>query len=701
MKTTGSHRRWLALAVLFALAVGSAAAVDYYIRTDGNDANPGTANTPAGAWATIGHIRFAGLNPGDVVHVEAGTYDENAQYALFAGGITIVGSTPTRPVLRRISLDINDNADNLRLENLDFNNAETHLNVIEVRQGVQNLQIVGCDLRNPLNQADPDPARSHGCLIIESVDGLLVDTCRLISTPASPTVGRMYCLGTVETFPPSNNWTIRNTTMNMNPIIASTAGGNMVLWTEVTNVTVEDCVFAWSPRENIVIATNATIFNMTNWTIRGCRFLGTSNVNNISVGTAHNLTNWLIQDNYFTGSADAGIRVYSPGAPVTLSTKLDGFVVTGNEFEDVAKGTSVLTDGVIILDNVLFAPTGGRRTEISNNTFRDTRGGSHGGWGVYVHGNGVGPVVNDNTFDHIREACILVSGSPWNGVGDRAQGLVDPAVVGNTVMGNVYAGVVVRYEVAVDGPGIVQNALIDNNNIDSANQYGISVETSNALNTTIRFNDVTQCGAGIQIAGSAAVRGNEIIGTLNAARAGIWLTPFAVDSDVSNSVVSFNLTTGCSGYGVRVQPTLGTRGQNVKVFNNTIVGNQNDGLLIGVDNLAVYNNIVALHTGAGMVFSATTVGLMGYNLSYNVFSGGQNFSGFPGPTNFPGDIVEQDPLFVDFFALDFHLQANSPAIGSAGLAVGSTLIPGGGDMGAYPSGIVSAAVRQAAWELYR
>ncbi len=697
MKNREGLGRIMTLALLALMLAGPAMAVDYYIRTDGNDGNTGTANTAGGAWLTVGRIRFATLNPGDVVHVDAGTYDENGQYLLAAAGITIIGTTPNRPVLRRIGFDISDSADNLRMENLDINNAETHVNVMVVRAGVQNLQLVGCDVRNPLNQDDPN--MSHGCLIIESVDGLLLDTCRLISAPGTPTVGRMYCLGTQADALPSSNWTIRNTTFNMNPVIPSGAGGNLVLWTQVSDVTVEDCVFTWSPRENIVFANGSIPFNFANWTVRGCQFLGTNNVNNMGMGVAHNFTNWLIENNLFTGSADAAIRFYS-GAPTSTSV-IDGLTITGNDFLDVGKGTSILTDGIIILDNVAFAPTAGRQTAIANNTFRDTRGGAHGGWGVYVHGNGVGPVVTDNTFENTREACILVSGSPWNIVGSRPDGVVDPLVVGNTVSGNTYAGVVVRYESSVDGVGVVQNALIDNNTIGSCNQYGISLETSDAQNTTIRLNDITQCGAGVQIAGPATVRGNEIFNTTNSGRAGIWLNTQAADSGVSNSLISFNLTTGCGGDGIRVQSTLAGLADNVKIFNNTVVGNQPDGIYLGVDNVAVFNNIVAFHTGSGMVFAATQVGLMGFNLSYNVFSGGVNFSGFPGSTNFAGDIVDQDPRFVDFFALDFHLQANSPAIGTAALNVGATLIPGGGDMGAYPTGIVSAAVRASAWELYR
>ncbi|MBE7559802.1 right-handed parallel beta-helix repeat-containing protein [bacterium] len=706
MITLGGFRRLLATALLFVLLVGSAGAVEYYVRTDGNDANPGTANTPAGAWATIGHLRFAGLSPGDVVNVQPGTYDENATYVFFTAGITIRGTTPTRPVLRRISLDFGDNADNVRLENLDINNAETHINVIQLRTGVSGFTMVGCDVRNPLNQNDPDGTRNHGCVTVEQANDVLFDTCRFIYNPqAAPTTGRSYNVSTHDQQTPSNNWTFRNCYFSMNPAVPSTAGGNLIFWTGVANLTVENCTFAWSPREHIGISNQsavAPVYNQANWLIRNNQFLGTSATASLGVGYPHNIINWRIEDNYFTGSADQAIYFWS--GPTIAASVVDGFVVSGNTFYNVGRGTSVFTDGAIMFDNVALVPTGGRQVLFSNNTFRDDRGGAHGGWGIFVRANGPGPIISDNHFDHWREACVLVGGSPWNLVGDRLTGLVNPVVTGNTVDGNTYGGVIVRYEFttnALGGAGFVQNALIDNNSIQGCSQYGVSVETSNAQGTIVRNNDMIQCGAGVHAAGPTTIRGNEILGTLSPLRGGVWLAPYAVDTDVSNSFVSFNLTTGCAGYGVHVDPALTTRATNVRVFNNTVVANSPNGIRIGVDNLAVYNNIVGYHTGSGIVFAATTVGIIGYNLSYNTFSGGQNFSGFPGPTTFPGDIVGQDPLFVDFFGLDFHLQPTSPAIGAAGVHTGASLIPGGGDMGAYPSGIVSAAVRQAAWELYR
>lgn len=53
----------------------SAQAATYYVRTDGNNGNTGTANTSGGAWLTIDFAAGAASN-GDTVRVQAGTYAE-------------------------------------------------------------------------------------------------------------------------------------------------------------------------------------------------------------------------------------------------------------------------------------------------------------------------------------------------------------------------------------------------------------------------------------------------------------------------------------------------------------------------------------------------------------------------------------------------------------------------------------------------
>ena len=48
----------------------------YFVRTDGSDSNSGTGPDSTDAWATIGHAATSALQPGDIVYVQAGTYNE-------------------------------------------------------------------------------------------------------------------------------------------------------------------------------------------------------------------------------------------------------------------------------------------------------------------------------------------------------------------------------------------------------------------------------------------------------------------------------------------------------------------------------------------------------------------------------------------------------------------------------------------------
>ncbi|HPQ44607.1 MAG TPA: hypothetical protein PKZ42_10310 [Syntrophales bacterium] len=63
----------LFFAVIFFAQI--AHATTYYVRTDGNNGNTGTIDSPAGAWLTIDHAAST-VTAGDTVYVHAGTYNE-------------------------------------------------------------------------------------------------------------------------------------------------------------------------------------------------------------------------------------------------------------------------------------------------------------------------------------------------------------------------------------------------------------------------------------------------------------------------------------------------------------------------------------------------------------------------------------------------------------------------------------------------
>lgn len=60
--------------ILFALCL-TAQATDYYVRSDGNDGNTGTADTAGGAWLTIQHAAST-IVAGDTVHIKDATFNE-------------------------------------------------------------------------------------------------------------------------------------------------------------------------------------------------------------------------------------------------------------------------------------------------------------------------------------------------------------------------------------------------------------------------------------------------------------------------------------------------------------------------------------------------------------------------------------------------------------------------------------------------
>lgn len=99
----------------------------YYVRTDGNDLNSGTENTPTGAWATIQKAANT-LNPGEIVEVQLGTYNEQVtitrsglsnQYITFrAQGEVIIDGQNTRAFCIKL-----DGADYIKIEGLTVRNS--------------------------------------------------------------------------------------------------------------------------------------------------------------------------------------------------------------------------------------------------------------------------------------------------------------------------------------------------------------------------------------------------------------------------------------------------------------------------------------------------------------------------------------------------------------------------------------------------
>ncbi len=86
------------LSCLLWLTTFYAHSTNYYVRIDGNDGNTGKANTPAGAFKTIGNACTKAL-PGDTILIADGTYEENAIYIY-----NKAGSKDKKLVLKAINL---------------------------------------------------------------------------------------------------------------------------------------------------------------------------------------------------------------------------------------------------------------------------------------------------------------------------------------------------------------------------------------------------------------------------------------------------------------------------------------------------------------------------------------------------------------------------------------------------------------------
>ncbi len=711
MKHKGGMRRLVVLALLL-LSLVAADATTYYIRTDGNDSNAGTANTAGGAWLTFGRIRFQTFAPGDVVEIAPGTYNEaaSAAYTLFNPGVTIRGATPSRPLLQHMAIDVDGGGDNLRLENLIIDGEGALETILTLRIGVTNFAMVGCDLLNPAN-TDVN-AQPHGNVAVESVDGLTIDSCRLIAEPGANSVGNTFNLATRASFGPSQNWLLRDTELSLNPITGNGSGGCIALFDGLSNVEIAGCTFTTAPREHIYINSNGgptPSWTLANWNIHNCGFQETRVVTSFYIAEPQNLVNWEIRNNVWRNTKDAAFWIDGRNLATVGPTIVDGLQFTGNYFENIGVGLVLDGDGALIIQQAVLAPTAGHSTAISNNTFNDTRGQTQGGWGIYVSANGPGPIIADNHFISFREAAILATGSGWDSVGDRLTGMTNAQIVGNVVEGDKYAAIVLRYEnpnVAGAGPATMSNTAVENNTANDCigfGGFGISLEPGGSVNTLVRYNDSARSGAGIYTGVPCTIYGNVIADSPVAARAGIWLATRGVRTDLTGTIVAFNVTSGCAGYGIQAateNPDAITG--NIDIYNNTVVGNQTGGILLGNSGIDCYNNIVAFQSGIGLHYSATTLGKVGYNLLYNVLSGGVDYSGFPGGTTpFAGDLTGQNPQFVSLFGGDFHLKNNSPAIGAGAVLSGGNFTPAGTDMGAFPTTHVSAGVAASAWELYR
>lgn len=313
--------------------------------------------------------------------------------------------------------------------------------------------------------------------------------------------------------------------------------------------------------------------------------------------------------------AQPGVVVNAPGSLNSNNDNLwvrDANYITIDGFESTAAGRS----GIAVQGEP--APGEVHGIVIQNNNCHN-----NGRWGVFT-GFAEGVIIRNNTTSFSgAEHGIYVSNSADN-----------PVITGNTVHDNHASGIQINADPALDGDGIISNALIDSN---------------------IIYNNGAGGAAGINLAS-------------------------VVNSQISNNLLYNNLAGGIAGWddgncpcGVSGNFIFGTH--NNKIYNNTIVQPSTArfviSLLDGSYGNAIKNNIL-IHLGTRGSINVDSTSQSGmdsdYNVVVNVFSpdDGNTFINLAAWQALGFDqhsfIAGTAALFVNAAGNNYHLSGTSPAI---------------------------------------
>lgn len=690
----------LLAAVMLVSLCGPVGAKTVYVRTDGNDSNDGLSDTPTGAKATFQAAVVASVG-GDVIQFAPGTYNEaGATRILFFGDLTFRSGNPAqKAVLSTLALRISGTVANVTFENLVFDDGFTHREVIYVENGAANLAFVGCEFKNPLLDADsPASDLRRGLIMVEGCNGLLVDGCKFSIIPSTNinVAVNMWCLGNLRDYLgagfASGNWTVRDSDFHTERHPSQTTdadGGGIIFHESIANVLIAGCtfstVFECFRMESAVTPDGPRQFTNLTFRNNGLQYTETSNA--LFLGSGNLYRDLSIRDNLFVAIEDTGVWIEGGG-----TATLDGGEIVGNDMRDIGYNGQG-TDNAIRLDDAFLNPTPGKKVSIRNNRFiRPSVGADECLW---LNAIGPGLEVVGNEISNYRTNAMLVDGSEKNpGTG----ALLDAVISDNAILNSGDTGIYLRTTLEP-----ITGIAVENNLLLNTTPYAVNVRTALTTNARIRGNTFMGNGVGVRVsAAGAIVTQNEVFTSSTVTGGGIQLaesSTVGAASSVANCIVSFNAVAANRNYGIVLASAMANSGAGARVFNNTLVSNLNNGILIGVNNAHVYNNIVALHPGIGLNLTAGTPGTIGYNLLYNQVVGGANYAGFT-TTPLPGDL-SADPRFENVGARDYHLRSNSPAIGAGAALVGGNLVADGSDLGAFPTQIVSSAVPTGAWELYR
>jgi parallel beta-helix repeat protein len=468
--------------------------------------------------------------------------------------------------------------------------------------------------------------------------------------------------------------------------------------------------------------------NMLVPTVSTCQVTTTSDgTAPVPAGSLRDCINWANSNaGQDTILFDAG--VFAPGT-INVTAALPTLTDASGAIIDGSAASNVLIDGSTPASAAGFT-LNSNNNQIKNLTIRNFKGAGFGaGSGVYLQTNAASNTLSNNTIQNNQGEGIYLDGSNTQNT-----------ISGNTISGNTREGInilttggscatrnsILSNTISNNGTGATKRdgirisnsacELIDGNTVNGNGNFGIFLSGASTTGVIISNNSLSgnnptgepPSGTIGVFAGANANRIEYNILKDNEA-VGILIGDSAPDSQ--NNIVEGNLilrtllsNTSSRGHGIMIY----SGGNNTKIYQNTVHGNQGHGVTIGgtVTGFVVKNNLFSNNTGAGL--NAPASAEIAYNDYYNNTGG----SCTGGCANGTGSITT-DPQYINPTSPtdDFHItECSSPAINAGvDLAADQPDMNGGGsgnyngsapDMGSLESscGAILSLVKQV-WQV--
>lgn len=337
---------------------------------------------------------------------------------------------------------------------------------------------------------------------------------------------------------------------------------------------------------------------------------------------------------------------------------------------------SMPNNGNILFDGVVAQKSfysGIRIDDASNVTVDNCRSFLNGRAGVWFTMNTSSGSINNTVQNCSTYQNYVYSGIIFHGYGAITEGKenINNKIRNGKILNNV------SYQNG-DGAYIVygDNILVENNyfyeNDGTGGHYGVSnigegygIGVGRTQNSVFRKNWFKNNEtSGIEIWGSEIpVSGSSLTEPYGASNSNTITQNVVQGNDIGvqlggphkrDNVISYNLIINNAKFGITQTQDTGAENPN-KIFNNTVVNNTLDGIIVPDDrNLDIYNNIVSYNGGRGI--RASYNGISSNNVTFS--NGGANSQ--------LKSTINLDPQFSNYNGNDFSLKQGSPAI-NAGL----------------------------------